>query len=130
MSCTLTHICNKSLSLGIFQSCLKYLEIKPLFRNGNRQNISNYRPISLLTSFSMGSEKVMHNKLIEHLNIYNILVQEQFGFRKKSTEQAIYNLMNEILQASNNKFMVGGIFCGLQKAFDFINREILLSELE
>jgi len=55
----------------------------------------------------MGSEKVMHNKLIEHLNIYNILVQEQFGFRKKSTEQAIYNLMNEILLVIFQKLSLG-----------------------
>ena len=76
-------------------------------------------------------EKVMHNKLIDRLNIYNILVQEQFGFRKKSaTEQAIYTLMNEILQAMNKKFMVSGISCGLEKAFDCVTHEILFSKLE
>jgi hypothetical protein len=43
----------------------------------------------------MGFEKLMHNKLIEHISIYNILVQEKFGFRKKSTEQAIYMRVKE-----------------------------------
>ena len=40
----LTHICNKSLSLGIFPDGLKYSEIKPLFKKGDKHNISNYRP--------------------------------------------------------------------------------------
>ena len=42
----LTHICNKSLSSGIFPEQLKYSEIKPLFKKDNKLNISNYRPIS------------------------------------------------------------------------------------
>jgi hypothetical protein len=45
----LNHICNKSLLLGIFPDRLKYSEIKPLFKKGDKQNISNYRPISILT---------------------------------------------------------------------------------
>jgi hypothetical protein len=53
----LTHICNKSLSSGIFPDSLKYSEIKPLFKKGDKHNISNYRPISILTSFSKVLEK-------------------------------------------------------------------------
>jgi hypothetical protein len=55
----------------------------------------------------MGFEKVMHNELIVHLNIYNILVQEQFGFRKKSTEQTMYNLTNEILTSYQQQIYGG-----------------------
>ena len=53
----LTHICNKSLALGIFPDRFKYSEIKPLFKKGDKHNISNYRPISMLSSFSKVLEK-------------------------------------------------------------------------
>ena len=48
----LTYICNKSLSSGIFPSRLKFSEIKPLPKKGDRTDITNFRLISLLTSFS------------------------------------------------------------------------------
>jgi hypothetical protein len=61
----------------------------------------------------------------------NILVNEQYGFRSNSsTEKASYKLLNEILTALNNKILVGGIFCELKKAFDYVNFDILLSKLE
>jgi hypothetical protein len=41
-------------------------------------NISKYRPISLLTSFSKVFEKVMYSRPKEHLNINKMLVEEQF----------------------------------------------------
>jgi len=62
----LTHICNKSLSSGIFPDHLKYSEIKPLFKKGDKHNISNYRPISMLTSFSKVLEKAVYLQLYEH----------------------------------------------------------------
>jgi hypothetical protein len=57
--------------------------------------MSNYRPISLSTSFSKVLEKVMHNKLLQHLNNNKILVEEKFGLRTNSTTHtATYKLMN------------------------------------
>jgi hypothetical protein len=47
-----------------------------------------------------------------------------------STEKATYNVINEILEALNNKRKVGGIFFELEKAFDCVNHNILLSKLE
>jgi len=48
----LTYICNAALKSGIFPDRLKYAIVKPILKNGSKQDISNYRPISLLTTFS------------------------------------------------------------------------------
>jgi len=127
----LTHICNKSFSLGIFPDRLKYSEIKPLFKKGDTLNISNYRPISILTSFSKVLEKAVYTQLYEHCNKLNILVDEQFGFRNKfATTDAIFKLINETQSALNEKITVGGIFCDLEKAFDSIHHDTLISKLD
>jgi hypothetical protein len=70
-------------------------------------NISNYRPISILSSFSKVFEKITYNQLHEHLNKYSILAEEQFGFRSKfSANKTICKLTNEILEVLNNKYEV------------------------
>ena len=92
--------------------------------------MSNYRPISLLTSFSKVFEKVIYSRLHYHIKSSNILAKEQYGFRNSSTETALYNLINNILKVLNSKMWVGDIFCDLTKAFDYVNHNILLSKLE
>ena len=70
------------------------------------------------------------NRLIEHTNNNNILFGQQFGFRKGSvTEDAIFKLTHEILNALNNKAMVGSIFFNLEKAFDSVNHSLLINKL-
>lgn len=72
--------------------------------------------------------KVICGRLYELLNVNSTLVNEQFGFRVScSTNKATCKLLNEILNALNNKLKVGGIFCDLEKTFDCVNHNILLS---
>jgi hypothetical protein len=95
----------------------------------DKNNMANKRPASLLTSFSKLLE-VIYKRILTQINNHNILANEQFGSRSKSsTVQAFYNLIFEILQAFNEKRPVGGIFFNLEKAFDYVNHNIFLSKL-
>ena len=113
----LTYIFIKSLELGSFLSRLKYSTVIPIFKAGDRLNMSNFRLISLLISFSKIFEKIIYTRIYAHVALNQILANEQYRFRSSlSTDNASYTLIHEILSAMNNKHIVGGIFCDLSKA--------------
>jgi len=119
------------LSTGTFPDRLKYSEIKPIYKKGDKTLITNYRPISLLPVFSNIFEKVIYKRLYYHLTLNSILVKEQFGFRhNSSTDIALYTSINNILSYLNKRLIVGGLFCDLQKAVDCVNYDILLSKMK
>jgi hypothetical protein len=103
----------------------------PIFKKGDKDTLTNYRPISLLTLFSKIFEKVIYKRFDNHMISNNILAKEHYGFRNNtSTEKAIFQLINNMLKALDNKHLVGGIFCDLIKAFDCVDHDILFGKLE
>jgi len=107
ISSALNFICIRTLFAGVFPDRPKYATVRPLFKKGNKDDINNYRPISILTPFSKIVEKVLQTRLLRHLTDFNILVNEQYGFRTKLiTNNATYHLTNEILNALNNNILI------------------------
>jgi hypothetical protein len=106
---------------------MKYAVVKHFFKKSDRSSIFDYRPISIVSSFSKVIEKIIYN---QQLKRYSILSQEQFGFSgDSSTNKAIYKLINESLQALNSKSLVGGIIFYLEKEFICLNHDIFMSKL-
>jgi hypothetical protein len=119
------------LATGIFPQKLLFSEIKPISKKGDKRDSSNYRPISLLTLISKVFEKVIYNKIQQHIKNNNILINEQFVFKhSRLTDNAAYYLTNNILTVLNKKESMCSVFCDLHKAFDRVNYDSLPSKME
>jgi len=127
----LQHLINSSLSSGVVPNRLKMATIIPLFKKGDSCSMNNYRPISLLNSFSKLLEKCASVQLINHLESHNLLFLNQFGFRNhSSTTHAMLCLMNKLEKSFKNKSKVSALLIDLKKAFDTTNISIILSKLK
>ena len=76
----LATICNLSFPAEIFPTILKTAKVIPIHKKDSRLEVSNYRPISLLSNIDKIFEKLMHSRLIEFLEERQILYYKQFGF--------------------------------------------------
>ena len=131
ISVPLAHIFNLSLETGTFPSKLKQSRTVPVFKSGNPESCDNYRPISLLSSLSKILEKMVANRLVNHLELNNLLYKHQYGFlRGKCTEHNLLHVTNFIGKALNEGKYCVGLFLDLKKAFDVCSHEILVAKLE
>ena len=95
------------------------------------ENFINYRPISILPYFSKFIEKIVHNRLYDYFDKFNLLNESQFGFRKNhSTYMPLLLLQSAVSEAIDVGKVILALFLDLQKAFDTVNHQILLYKLE
>ena len=116
---TLTLIFNRSLQQGIFPEDLKTAFVSPIFKDGDKADCSNYRPISVLSIVAKIFEKIVYNQLITYIDENNILSNNQFGFRKShSTSTSMLDATNNWLLNIDKGLINGVLFLDLRKAFD------------
>jgi hypothetical protein len=89
------------------------------------------RPINMLPIFEKLLELCAHEDLSNYFEINNLFFKRQFGFRKKrSTETSIQSLLSNWRSALNNKKCIISVMLDLKRAFETINRHLLLEKLK
>ena len=127
----LAKIINKSFQQGVFPEQMKTARVIPIHKEGSKTDVSNYRPISLLTSFSKIYEKLMHYRILKFLESNNSLCETQYGFRPaRSCEHALLNAQNTLLDSLSKRQISLLLLIDFSKAFDMVEHSILLKKLE
>jgi Reverse transcriptase (RNA-dependent DNA polymerase) len=127
----ITVLFNLSLETGIYPSKLKIAKVIPIHKSGSKENIANYRPISLLPVLNNFFDKLLFCRLWNFLMTTNFFYSHQYGFQPKiDTATALIEFMSEVYTAIEAKNFAAGIFLDLSKAFDTVNHTFLLDKFE
>ena len=120
---------NNSISKGVFPDNAKISSVSPIDKQSDDKNkVSNFRPVSVLNTFSKIYESVIKNQLISVLN--NIFSLYLTTYREYySTQHVFSRLLEEWKKNIDNNFTVGGVLMDLSKAFDCIPQNLLIAKL-
>ena len=129
---------SERLSLVVGQGCSyklarvpKLARVVPIFKNGDKSDLNNYRPISIISSVAKVFQKIVYDQFYEYLSVNDLFSHQQSGFRPTySNVTALLESTNDWCVNIDNGLVNEFIFIDLKKAFDTIDHEILINKLE
>ena len=125
----MTFLINLSLKIYTFPNEWKISKVTPIYKDGPKDDPSNYRPISILCSVSKILEKIVHEQIYAFLRSGGRLVESQSGFRRgHSTATCLIDFL-DIYWGMDEGLCSGVLFLDLKKAFDTVDHWILLRKL-
>ena len=129
ISVFLANILLKGIDSAYFPDAYKIAKVVAFRKEGDKENPTNYRPISLFTVFSKIFEKLIYKRMLVFINKNNTIIPEQFGFREKfSCIHAILRVTEFMRKTIETKNMALALFIDLRKALDTVNHCILLEK--
>ena len=130
LSPVLSNIFNTSITSGVHPSKLKISKITPIFKSEDETDASNYRPISLLSSFNRIFEKLLYYRMKDFIDKNKLIHSSQYDFCKAhSPDHAILYIVEPLQNNMDKHYFSCGVFIDLKKAFDTVNHKILLDNL-
>ena len=127
----LVTIFNLSMSTGIFPERMKNALVVPLHKGLSKDELINYRPISLLITISKILEKVMYTRVYNFLAKTQQIYESQYGFRARhSCDHAIGELLSEITKSMELSKETVCTLLDLSKAFDMLEHSVIFKKME
>ena len=127
----LTNLINLGYKKNMFPNCLKAAIIKPIYKKDNKNDISNYRPIAILSALSKIFERSAETQLTLHFEEKTLLTPFQHAYRKgHGTITCLAETLNYIFREIDSKNHAAIVTLDLSKAFDCLNHKLLLLKLK
>ena len=132
LSYILAELFNKCLKESCFPDCWKVSSVVPVFKNvAEKSTAKNYRPVSLLSVVSKVFEKLVNNRIVDHLEKCGLFSDFQYGFRSsRSTANLLTVVSDRIARAFNRSGATRAVALDISKAFDRVWHTGLLHKLK
>ncbi len=128
---TLLDIVNQSLREGIFSECWKHSMVVAVEKVAGASRPEDFRPINMMSTFEKIIEAVVKEQLLQHIQPNDILISEQSGYRQfHSCETALNYVIADWKCEIDNRNIVLAVFVDFKRAFETIDRDVLLKKLE
>lgn len=123
----ISHFVNLCVSKGVYPDELKKAIIRPIYKQGQHSEYTNYRPIAILNTLNKITEKLIMGQITSFLENNNILSDIQHGFRpNRSTDTALSQFTDDINKMLNEQKVIIALFIDYKKAFDTLDHVGLL----
>ena len=122
LSYILAELFNKCLKESCFPDCWKVSSVVPVFKNvGERSTAKNYHPVSLLSVVNKVFEKLVNNRIVDHVEKCGLFSEFQYGFRSSvSTADLLKVISDRIVRAFNRSGATRAVALDIPRAFDRI----------
>ena len=132
LSYILAKLFNTCLKGSCFPDCWKVSSVGPVFQNvGERSTAKNYRPVSLLSVVSKVFEKLVNNRIVDHLEKCGLFSDFQYGFRSSQSTADLQTVVSDrIAGAFNRSGATRAVALDISKAFDRVWHAGLLHKLK
>ena len=127
----LCYFFDNAIQFGVFPPNCKIAKIIPLFKAGKKEEVNNYRPMSILTCLSKTFEKLIYTRLVSFFQKHSVIAETQYGFQNnKSISYAILDVLTNAYDNIESNDYTAIVLLDFKKAFDTVCHSILLNKLE